>query len=356
MLPEARYADAAAITRFYDRLRLSAAELPAVQSAALVSVVPLSGSSASVSVFSAEQFAENQPPLPANLRIASTGYFGAMRIPILAGRDIGPRDEALTPPIVVINEALAGQLWPGTALRDVIGRRINTLSPKRDEPAWWTVVGVAGDIRDEALRADVKPEFYIPVGQVPAMIWPLIQRSLVLVTRARNEGVPPETLERSIRAVVSGVDANLPVADFQSMPALLRASNATARFNLMVLGALGGIALVLAIVGVYGVVSYFVSQRTQEIAVRIALGATPLGIWKHVASRGLLPLGAGLIVGALLAVSTSGMLEAQLYHVSKTDPLTIAATGALLLITSIVATYVPAKRAIRVQPAAALNS
>lgn len=356
MLPEARYPDAAAITGFYERLHLAASELPAVHSAALVSVVPLSGSSASVSVFSDEQFAQDQRPLLANLRIASPAYFGTMRIPMLAGRDIGARDEASAPAIVVINEALAGQLWPGTARRDVIGRRINALSPKRDQPVWWEVVGVAADIRDETLRADVKPELYVPVGQVPNMIWPLIQRSLVLVTRARNEGVPPETLERPIRAVVSSVDANLPVADFESMPALLRGSNATARFNLMVLGALGGIALVLAIVGVYGVVSYFVSQRTQEIAVRMALGATPLGIWKYVASRGLLPLGAGLIVGALLAVSTTGMLEAQLYHVSTTDPLTIAATGALLLVTSLVATYVPAKRAIRVQPAAALNS
>jgi ABC-type antimicrobial peptide transport system permease subunit len=202
----------------------------------------------------------------------------------------------------------------------------------------------------------VKPELYVPVAQVPAMIWPLMQRSLVLVTRARNEGVPPETMESTIRGAVSSVDANLPVADFESMPALLRASSATARFNLLVLGALGGIALVLAIVGVYGVVSYFVSQRTQEIAVRLALGATPLGIWKYVAGRGLLPLVAGLFVGAALTVSTTRILESQLYHISATDPLTIAATGALLLVTSLVATYVPAKRAIRVQPAAALNS
>jgi putative ABC transport system permease protein len=356
VLPEAQYREPSGIIAFYERLHREASELPAVGSAALVSVVPLSGSNASSSVFSEGQSPDEPEPLGANLRLASPGYFATMRIPLRAGRDLSPSDRTGSPNVVVVSEGMAARLWPGLSPRDVVGKRINAIAPRRDQPNWWQVVGVVGNLRDQALSAEIRPEFYVPVAQTPAMLWPFIQRSLVLVTRARNENDPAETLDRPVRALVSRIDANLPVAESRSLSLFLRGSQATSRFNTLVLGTLGGIALILAVIGVYGVVSYFVSQRTQDIAVRLALGATPLNIWKYVAARGLLPLGGGLVAGTALSLATAQLLEAQLYRVSASDPFTIGGTALLLLVVSVIAVVAPARRAIRVQPVVALNS
>jgi putative ABC transport system permease protein len=230
------------------------------------------------------------------------------------------------------------------------------MAPKRDEPLWWEVIGVVGNLRNQALSADVQPEFYVPVAQTPEMLWPYIQRSLVLVTRTRGDAIDPATLERPVREVVAGMDPNLAVSDSRTMNDFLRRSYARSRFNMLVLGTLGGIALLLAVIGVYGVVSYFVSQRTQDIALRMALGATPMNIWSFVATRGLAPLVAGIVVGVFLSLATARLLEAQLYNVSPTDPYTIGGVALLLLIVSTVAMYAPARRAIRVQPVVALGA
>ena len=257
---------------------------------------------------------------------------------------------------MVVNEALAARLWPGASAREVIGRRVDAFGATRAQPTWWEVVGVVGNLRSEALSSDASPELYLPIAQTPPVIWPLMQRSLVLVARTRAEQAEAETLDRPVRELVASLDPNLPVADMQSMSGMLRGSQATARFNTLVLGTLGGIALLLAVIGVYGVVSYFVSQRTQDIALRMALGATPVGIWKYVAGRGLRPLLAGVVAGTALSMATAQLLESRLYRVSPTDPLTIGATAVLLLVVSVIATYAPARRAIRVEPVVALNS
>ena len=353
LLPAAQYPSDTQITTFYERLHQRANEEPAVESAALVSVVPLSANAMNASVLSEEQSRDQARPVDANLRITSSKYFGTMRIPIVSGRDISDRDVAESPPVVIVNEALAARLWPNAAARDVIGKRINALGPSRAAPHFMEVVGVVGNLKDEALGRPVKPEFYVPVAQTPPFLWPFVQRSLVLVMRAKAGNA--ETLARPMRAAVAAVDPALPVADVRSMESYLRSSQGTARFNTLLLSTLGGIALLLAMVGVYGVVSYFVSQRSQEIAIRVALGATPRAILGHVVWRGLRPLVGGLLVGCVLAILTSRVLESQLYRVQPTDPATIGATGAVLLIVAMLATYVPARRALRVAPASALT-
>jgi putative ABC transport system permease protein len=353
LLPEARYPEAPAVVAFYDRLLLQASQDPAVASASLVSMVPMSGNRASVGVLR-EGESPDANPLNANIRLASPQYFATMGIPIRAGRDISSHDRADAPRVVLVNEAMAGKLWPSVVLRDVIGRRISAISPRRGEPLWWEVTGVVGNVR-EALSEDVQPEFYVPVAQTPAMIWPFLQRSLVLVTRTRGDAMQAATLDRPVREIVSGVDPNLPVADSRSMSDYLRGSVAASRFNTLVLSTLGGVALVLAIIGVYGVVSYFVAQRTRDIAVRMALGATPANIWQYVAARGLRPLLAGVVVGTVLSLYTARLLESRLYRVSPSDPYTIAGTALLLVVVSIVALFAPARRAIRVQPIVALT-
>jgi predicted permease len=355
VLPQGQYPAAPEILGFYERLRREASQLPAVSSAALVSVVPLSGSNASASVFTDEQSNEEPRPLAANLRLASQGYFATMRIPIRVGRDFAAPDRANAPNVAVLNEALAARLWPGVPAREILGRRINAMAPRRDQPLWWEVIGVVGNVHSEALSADVRPEVYLPVAQTPELLWPFIQRSLVLVTRTRSD-VAAITLERPVREAVAAIDPNLPITDGSAMGEFLRRSTATSRFNTLVLGTLGAIALVLAVIGVYGVVSYFVSQRTQDIALRMALGATPMRIWRYVAARGLAPLLTGVGFGIGLSMAAARLLESQLYRVSPRDPYTIGATAALLLLVSIVAMYAPARRAIRVQPVVALNS
>ena len=356
LLPAGQYAEPEKILAFYDRLPRETAQLPAVSSAAIVSVVPLSGNSASSTVLKEGQSFDDPDALSANLRLASPGYFSTMRIPLRAGREITERDGAGAPDVVVVNEAMAARLWPQVPLRDVLGRRINAIAPRRDQPKWWEVIGVVGNVRSEALSAEPRPEFYVPVAQTPALLWPYIQRSLVLVARTRGDDIAGGTLERPVRQAIAAIDANLPIADGRAMSDFLRGSRATARFNTLVLGTLGAIALALAVIGVYGVVSYFVSQRTQDIALRMALGATPANIWSYVATRGLIPLAGGVGLGVVLSLATARLLESQLYRVSPTDPVTIGATALLLLLVSILALFAPARRAIRVQPVVALGS
>jgi putative ABC transport system permease protein len=355
MLPAGQYADSSEIVRFYERLHRAAAEHPSIGSASLVSIVPLSGSNASVGVTKEGQGPE-ETALLANLRIATQGYFGTMRIPLRAGRDLTEQDVASAPRVVVINEAMAARLWPGAAIRDILGRRLNALASQKEVPTWWTVAGVVGNVRSETLSDAGRPEMFIPLAQAPALLWPYLQRSLVLVARTRRDAIAGATLERPVRELVTSIDANLAIADGRAMTDFLRSSRATARFNTMVLGTLGGIALLLAAIGVYGVVSYFVSQRTQDIAVRMALGATPAEIWSYVAMRGMVPLLFGVAFGVLLSLTTGRLLRAQLYGVTVTDPLTVGGTALLLLAVSALATFVPARRAMRVAPLTALGA
>jgi putative ABC transport system permease protein len=176
----------------------------------------------------------------------------------------------------------------------------------------------------------------------------------VVVVRLAADGASPETLVRPLQRAIARVDPALPIADSKSMEGYLAETLATVRMNTLLLSTLGGIALLLAMVGIYGVVAYFVSQRTQEIGVRTALGATPANIWGFVVRRGMAPVGVGLVVGTGLAFATSKLLSGQLYGVTAQDPLTFIAVGVLLLVVAVLAMYIPARRATRVSPSVAL--
>jgi predicted permease len=353
LLPEARYTVGSEVVRAYLAIRDEAARIAGVQSAALVSVVPLSGSSMNSSVV-AEGRPENDKAPQANLRLASTGYFATMRIPLIAGRDIATTDNASAPGIAVVNEALARLLWPTVDPRDVIGRRISAVAGPKD-PKYREIVGVVGNIHDAALNQVSAPEFYIPVQQTPDVLWPLIQRSMVVVVRGPSVKGAAEALVRPLGRAVGRVDSSLPLTEATSMDQFLRASLATARMNTVLLSLLGGIALALAIVGIYGVVSYFVNQHVHEIGVRMALGATPGLIWRFVMQRGLAPIVAGLVIGIALSLMTTTVLQQQLYGVTPHDPFTLGGVGSLLLVVAVLAMYVPARRAMRVPPIVALN-
>ncbi|MDB4876625.1 MAG: permease [Gemmatimonadetes bacterium] len=355
MLPAPQYPDAPIITRTFERIRQDAAAIPGIRSAALGSVVPLSGSSMQSSV-RAEGTVSAETSHQANLRLVSPEYFTVMSIPKRTGRGLSTRDDAGTPKVVVINEALAHLLWPTSSLTEILGKRIDAIAEKRDVPDFREVVGIVGNLHDAALSKPNDPEFYIPIPQTPAVLWPYIQRSLVVVMRAANPNVDVMTFKKPLQQVVAAVDHSLPLADAHSMTDLIGTSLAAARFSTLLLSTLGFIALVLAMVGVYGVVSYFVAQRTQEIGIRMALGATPQQIWKHVVRRGLAPIVVGVAIGFALSLFTANVLRSQLFGVATTDPQTFGSVAVLLLLVSLAATYVPARRAMRVAPVVALNA
>jgi predicted lysophospholipase L1 biosynthesis ABC-type transport system permease subunit len=271
-----------------------------------------------------------------------------MGMTLLDGRDIQRTDDAASLSVAVVSGSLAKKLWPGER---AIGKRIDAMREKRGVPNWITIVGVVSDVHDAALNAPAMPTVYFPFTQTQPAMWPAMGRSLVLVTQTT---LRPETITRELRRAVMSVDASLPLADDRSMEGFLTASVARARFNTMLLSALGAIALVLASVGVYGVVSYFVSQRTREIGVRMALGAAPGHIWQLVLRRGMTPIVWGTAAGIALSLGTARLLREQLYGVSPQDPATFATVGLTLLLVALAATIIPARRAMRVTPVEAL--
>jgi hypothetical protein len=269
---------------------------------------------------------------------------------LLDGRDIARTDDERALHVAVVSQSLAKKLWPGER---AVGKRIDAMRRERGTPHWVTVAGVVSDVRDAALSAPAMPTIYFPFTQTDPNFWPAMGRSLVLVAQT---AAPPETILRDLRRAVTTVDASLPLTDDRTMDSYLSASVARARFNTLLLTTLGAIALLLASVGVYGVVSYFVSQRTREIGVRLALGATPRDIWRLVLGRGLRPIVWGGLAGIALSLATARLLRDQLYGVSSDDPTTLGVVGLTLFGVALVATFVPARRAMRVSPARALTA
>jgi putative ABC transport system permease protein len=348
LLPASRYASDEQIVRTFEQIRTATEQVPGVKRAALTSVVPLSQSVMTTSVTAEGRVEIAEERTPTDIRFSSPGYFDAMGMKLLDGRDIQRADDATAMEVAVISASLAKKLWPGER---AVGKRIDAMRKKRNVPNLVTVVGVVSDVHDAALNAPAKPTMYFPFTQVQPGFWPVMGRSLVLVAQTTPK---PESFVRELRRAVMSVDPSLPLADDKTMEGFLSGSVARARFNTLLLTTLGAIALLLASVGVYGVVSYFVSQRTREIGVRMALGAAPAHIWRLVLRRGMTPILWGAAVGIALSLATARLLREQLYGVSPDDPVTLATVGATLLAVALVATIVPARRAMRVTPLEAL--
>jgi len=313
-----------------------------------VSVVPLEGG-----ILGSRIAPEGRPLAPderlgVDIRYASPDYFATMGMSMLEGRDFEGTDDTTAIPIAVVSASLAQKLWPGER---AVGRRIDGLPVERDRQSLTTVVGVVSDVHGEALNVPASPTVYMPFTQTAPGMWRATARSLVLVVRTAPA---PETMVRPLRKAVTAVDPSLPLIDVRTMQSLVSSSMASARFNTLLLTTLGTLALVLASVGVYGVVAYYVSQRTREIGVRMALGATGRDIWRLVLVRGLRPILRGALLGVGLSLAAGRVLRDQLYGVTAQDPVTLVAVAMTLLGVALVATVVPAIRAIRVAPARAL--
>ena len=279
------------------------------------------------------------------------GYFDAVGMHIIAGRDFSDADGPDAPRVAIVNSVAARRLWPG---QDPIGKRIGCCEQTPDkQPLWKIVVGVAGDVRSSGPATAPRPEFYLPLSQTPDDAWNWTQRTMYIV--ARTEG-DPASLAPPLRAIVGRIDPELPLYDVRQMDQRLAGSLATARFNTLLLSLLGGVGLLLAASGIYGVIAYFVSQRTQEIGVRIALGASTGNVVRLILGQALRPVAIGAALGVAAALVASRVLASQLFGVSRTDPLTMAAVVATLIGVALAASAVPARRAAAVDPTRALQS
>ncbi|MEP6492263.1 MAG: ABC transporter permease [bacterium] len=346
LLPPARYQDFSSGIRAFRAIRDNVSLLPGVERAALTSSLPMSQGLRS-GVGAQGQPMTDGSRLLASVRLVTPGYFSAMKIVLREGGDFTAIDNQTAPNVAIINEALARRLWPGETR--FVGKRIEGMDPSHQH--FMDVIGVIADPHDISLDAPPDPEFYIPLEQTPAPLWGGLQGSLTIIARTASD---PMTMTSRVRAAVDAVDPSLPIANVRTMDDLVRTSRATGRFNTVLLSALGAIALLLASVGVYGVVAYTVSQRTREIGLRMALGATPAAIAALVMRRALSPIVVGAAAGAGLSVMATRLLREQLYHVSPGDPVTLIGIAALLVGVSLIAVFVPTRRAMRISPVTAL--
>jgi len=286
----------------------------------------------------------------AQWRLVSTEYFRAMGIPLLKGRSFTERDTVDSPPVVIINQALARQYFKE---ENPIGKGLLAGNPGSQEPPL-EIVGVADDIRELALDRPPTPTGFAPASQAPDETTAFLAAILPTCWVVRTAGDPLEwsgTVQREILAV----DREQPVSDIRSMDQVLSQSAARREFNTLLIGAFAGLAILLAAAGIYGVTSYSVEQRTQEIGIRMALGAERRETLRLVLGRSLLLTAVGVLVGLAGALALTRVLSTLLFGVSATDPATFILTAGLIVAVSLLASYLPARRATRIDPVLALR-
>jgi putative ABC transport system permease protein len=336
---------------FYQRLIQLVRALPGVQSASAINHLPLAGD-----IWGRSLSIEGRPmPRPgeapaAVYRVVLPGYFQTMNIPILRGRDVTAGDNLNSPGVVVVNEALARYCWPG---EDALGKRI-TLDDPLKETKWLTVVAVAKNVKQNDWAAVPDIEVYLPylqrgdyLGDTRAWV-----SYLTLVVRASGD---PARLAPAIASEVSALDKNVTVSQVQTMDQVVSDATGQPRFYLLLLGTFAAVALALAAVGIYGVMSYSVSRRTHEIGIRMALGAKADDVLKLVTGQGMILALAGAAGGLAGALLLTRLMRGLLYGVRPSDPLTLAVVSLALIGVGFVACYVPARRATKVDPMVALR-
>lgn len=337
-LPPARYGKGAPMIEFYDRLLRQVRSVPGVRAATVSSALPLNPTRMSPSL------PEGQPGAPLaerplfNIQTFEPGYVETLRVPLLAGREFSERDDAQAPKVVMVNQTLVRRFWPN---ENPIGKHILV----GRGPALSEVVGVLGDVRNASLAANVSPEIYLPFPQLP---W----ASMNLVARTAGD---PHTLIAALRGSVLTVDREQPVTAVASMDEVMEQAAAQPRFTAWLLSALAAMALLLAVVGIYGAIAYSVAKRTQEMGVRLAMGANRADIVWLVLRQGMVLALSGTAVGLAASLELTRLLESQLYRVSVTDPITFAGCAVVFMAVAALASYLPARRAMRLDPMAALR-
>jgi putative ABC transport system permease protein len=346
-LPETRYADRK-IARFYSQLLDRLQVLPGVRFAAVTRKVPLSaGVDLSLNFTIENRPVEASADQPrAKYRAVSAGYFEALGIPLVRGRYFDRTDGENTPGVVLINETLARRIWPN---ENPIGKRIK---PGGDDTAWCSIVGVVRDVKQSSLDAANNPETYYHYLQVPPAMMGFVEGTMTVALRTNAD---PVSLAASARAEVRKMDAGLAVFDVKTMQALMDQSLAQPRFRTTLLGVFAGVALLLASIGLYGVIAFSVAQRTNELGVRMALGARRGNILGLVVGHGAKLAVIGILIGLAISFPAMRAISNLLFGVHASDPVTFSVTAALILIVALAASIIPALRAIRVDPVVALR-
>ncbi len=343
--PGPRYETVEQQRRFLEQLQQRIQALPGVDTAALVNHLPIGGDMWRFRFLVEGQSLTDRDETPlAAYRAATPGLFRALGIRLLRGRDFTAADTTNSEPVIVINETLARRYFPGT---DPVGKRIRLGGLDSDLP-WCTVIGVAGDVRQGALAADIPPEMYLPYSQQLTEFY----RSATLAVQTRADTA---SLERSIVSAIGDLDAGLPVTALRTIEQLLEGEVRQPRRQSLLIAGFAGLALLLAGIGLYGVIAYAVTQRTHEIGIRMALGARPAEIVKLVLRHGLLLTVGGVVIGLAGALALARALHGMLFEVSASDPATFAIVPLLLAAVALLACYFPARRASRVDPLAALR-
>jgi putative ABC transport system permease protein len=349
-LPETAYQSPEQVIRAFERIEERLAAVPGVEAGSLVSAAPMEGGNSNGLVPEGRPL-DISSSINSMMRLVTPAYFATMRIDLVRGRTFTAEDRRGAPLAMVINETLAREAFPGEA---PIGKRIACCEPGPDgSPNWKEVVGVVRDVRAQGLDEPAEPEFYLPMVQAPNAAWSWTDRTMTIAVRSQVE---PLSLMPSLRRAVAEVDPSLPLYNLGTMQGRVLDSMAQARFSTMLLTVFGAIALILAAVGVYGVISYGVTQRTQEIGIRMALGARHTDVVGMVVRHGAALAGIGLAVGLAGALALSQLIGSLLFEVSPTDPPTFATGTVVLTAVAVLAAALPARRAAMTDPMVALRN
>ena len=338
------YANGSDYAKFYKQVLERVSAVPGVQDAGLINTLPLD--KGPTTAFRVEGRPITTPDKwPAvNYRLVTPNYFRAMSIPLLQGRVYTDRDGENAPRTMIVNQQLVHEVFPD---ENPIGKRITFGSTDaNNQPYWFEIVGVVGNVRSLELREQPTAELYFSALQD---FWP----AMSLVVRS---SVEPESLAGSVRQIVNDVDKSVPVSNVKTMDHVVSESITQPRFNLFLLGLFSTVAMLLSAAGIYGVTAYTVTQRMHELGIRIALGAQVADVLKMILGQGMAVIGVGLVIGLVSAFALMRLLRSLLFGIGENDPVTFAAITGLLFLVALVACYVPARRATRVDPLVALRA
>jgi putative ABC transport system permease protein len=338
-LPRTKYKEVAAQWNFHHQVMDRIREVPGVQSVSLVRGLPFSGNGATTAII----LPDREPPAKGMepevmFNSATSNYFETMGIPFIKGRLFGNEDQPNTPPVVIINQTMAQRFWPN---QDPLGKQVKSAQ----DGTTLTVVGVVGDAKHYWLEEEARPQMYGPYTQQPGYFATVVIRTTV----------EPLSLSEPVRQALWKVDADQPMWKIRTVEFLVNRSVADRKFLLALMGIFASLALVLTMIGLYGVISYLVNQRTQEIGIRMALGAQVHDIMRMVLKQGMILVLTGVALGLAAAWLSTRLMSRLLYQVSATDPLTFAVIALLLILVALLACYLPARRATKVDPLVALR-
>jgi len=342
MVPQSRYPKGADQTRLYRRLLDGLAARPELQAVGVGFPGPFDGGSASGTFIIEGRPSTSRADRPfAHLGAVSGGYFAAMGIPLLSGRTFDDRDVATAPPVAIVSESMARRYWPG---QDPIGKRLR-FDDAEDNP-WFIVVGLVGDVRQLGLSREAPALLFFPYEQF----------ALPFTSVAVRSSLPQGAVTTLLKSQLAAIDPQLPFGSTTSLQAKVESNVDQPRFRAMLIGVFALLALVLAAVGIYGLISYTIARQTREIGIRVALGAAPRQVMLPVIREGMVLALAGIAIGLGGALAAARALPAFLFGVGASDPLTFSGVALLMLLVAVVASYIPSRRALRIDPVVALRA